>query len=76
MEETALPILELGTVLLATAAFGFVSRRIGLPAVVGHLVVGLVAFQLLPADVRSDGPRPRRFSASLSRMPEAKEAGT
>ena len=53
MEATALPILELGAVFLAAAVFGFVARRIGLPAVVGYLMVGLVAFQLLP-----DGSKP------------------
>ncbi len=53
MEATAVPILELGTVLLAAAMFGFLARRIGLPAVIGYLMVGLVAFQLLP-----DGSKP------------------
>lgn len=50
MEETAIPILELGTVLLAAAGFGYAARRVGLPAVVGYLLVGLVAFQLLPGE--------------------------
>ena len=50
MEATAVPILELGTVFLAAAVFGYVSRRLGLPAVIGYLMVGLVAFQLLPED--------------------------
>lgn len=54
MEETAIPILDLGLVFLAAAALGFVARRIGLPAVVGYLMVGLVGFQLLPADARPD----------------------
>ncbi len=53
MEATALPILELGAVFLAAASFGFMARRVGLPAVVGYLLVGLVAFQLLP-----DGSKP------------------
>ena len=53
MEATAVPILELGTVLLAAAMFGFLARRVGLPAVIGYLMVGLVAFQLLP-----DGSKP------------------
>jgi CPA2 family monovalent cation:H+ antiporter-2 len=52
METTALPILELGTVFLAAAAFGYVARRLGLPAVIGYLVVGVVAFQLLPEDAK------------------------
>jgi monovalent cation:H+ antiporter-2, CPA2 family len=46
--DTSLPILELGAVLLAAAAFGWASRRVGLPAVIGYLVVGFAAFQLLP----------------------------
>jgi CPA2 family monovalent cation:H+ antiporter-2 len=54
MEETALPILELGAVFLSAAVFGFVARRLGLPAVVGYLMVGLVAFQLLPDSSKPD----------------------
>jgi len=54
MEETALPIFELGAVFLAAAVFGYVSRRLGLPAVIGYLVVGLVAFQLLPEQSKPD----------------------
>jgi len=54
MEETALPILELGMVFLAAAAAGFIARRVGLPAVVGYLMVGLVGFQLLPVGTRPD----------------------
>lgn len=50
MEETALPILELGAVLLAAAGLGYIARRLSLPAVIGYLVVGLVAFQLIPGD--------------------------
>ena len=40
MEETAIPILELGVVFLAAAVFGFIARRVGLPAVIGYLLVG------------------------------------
>ena len=54
MEVTALPILELGAVFLAAATFGYVARRLGLPAVIGYLVVGLVAFQLLPEASKPD----------------------
>ncbi len=54
MEETAIPILELGIVFLAAAVLGFVARRLGLPAVIGYLMVGLVGFQLLPADMTPD----------------------
>ena len=54
MEETAIPILELGIVFLAAAVLGFVARRVGLPAVIGYLMVGLVGFQLLPEGSRPD----------------------
>jgi CPA2 family monovalent cation:H+ antiporter-2 len=54
MEATALPILELGALFLAAAAFGYGARRLGLPAVIGYLVVGLVAFQLLPESAKPD----------------------
>ncbi len=54
MEETALPILELGAVFLAAAVLGYFSRRVGLPAVIGYLMVGLVAFQLLPEGSKPD----------------------
>jgi CPA2 family monovalent cation:H+ antiporter-2 len=54
MEATAIPILELGTVFLTAAVFGYAARRIGLPAVIGYLVVGLVAFQLLPEGAKPD----------------------
>jgi CPA2 family monovalent cation:H+ antiporter-2 len=54
MEETAIPILDLGVVFLAAAVFGFIARRVGLPAVIGYLLVGLVGFQLLPEASRPD----------------------
>jgi monovalent cation:H+ antiporter-2, CPA2 family len=54
MEVTALPILELGVVFLAAAVFGYFARRAGLPAVIGYLMVGLVAFQLLPESAKPD----------------------
>ena len=41
MEGTAIPILEIGVVLLAAVAAGWLARRIGLPATVGYLAVGL-----------------------------------
>jgi len=52
MEETAIPIFELGMVFLAAAVFGLIARRLGLPAVIGYLMVGLVAFQLLPDEAK------------------------
>ncbi len=41
MDATTTPILEIGLILLAAVAGGFVARRLGLPAIVGYLVVGL-----------------------------------
>ena len=41
MDATTTPILEIGLILLAAMAGGFVARRLGLPAIVGYLVVGL-----------------------------------
>lgn len=54
MEETALPILELGVLLFVAAVAGFIARRMGLPAVIGYLLVGVLTFQLLPANVTPD----------------------
>ena len=54
MEATAIPILELGAVFLTAAVFGYAARRVGLPAVIGYLVVGLVVFQLLPEQAKPD----------------------
>jgi monovalent cation:H+ antiporter-2, CPA2 family len=54
METTASPILELGAVFLTAAIFGYVARRLGLPAVIGYLIVGVVAFQLLPEGMKPD----------------------
>jgi CPA2 family monovalent cation:H+ antiporter-2 len=54
VEVTALPILELGMVFLAAAIFGFIARQLGLPAVIGYLMVGLVAFQILPESSKPD----------------------
>ena len=51
METTAPAILEIGIVLLAAVAAGFVARRIGLPAVVGYLVVGLAVSPFTPGYV-------------------------
>jgi CPA2 family monovalent cation:H+ antiporter-2 len=51
MESTAPAILEIGIVLLAAVAAGFVARRVGLPAVVGYLVVGLLVSPFTPGYV-------------------------
>jgi CPA2 family monovalent cation:H+ antiporter-2 len=48
---TALPILEIGMVLLAAAGAGWLSRRVGLPAVVGYLAVGLFVSPFTPGYV-------------------------
>ncbi len=51
MDETARPILEVGAVLLAAAVAGWLARRIGLPAVVGYLAVGLAVSPFTPGYV-------------------------
>ena len=51
MESTARPILEIGIVLLAAAAFGWTARRVGLPAVVGYLLLGVVVSPFTPGYV-------------------------
>ena len=49
--STSVPILEIGAVLLAAAGAGALSRRVGLPAVVGYLLVGLVVSPFTPGYV-------------------------
>lgn len=49
--ESSLPILELGAVLLAAAAAGWVARRVGLPAVIGYLIVGIAVSPFTPGYV-------------------------
>lgn len=49
--EQAVPILELGVILLAAAIAGVASRRLGLPAVVGYLLVGLAVGPFTPGYV-------------------------
>jgi K+:H+ antiporter len=51
MDETARPILEVGALLLAAAAVGWLARRLGLPAVVGYLAVGLAVSPFTPGYV-------------------------
>lgn len=51
MSETAPIILDLGLVLLLAALFGWISRRIGLPAVVGYLLAGLAVSPFTPGYV-------------------------
>ena len=47
----AIPILELGVVLLVAGLVGVIARRLGLPAVVGYLVVGLLVGPFTPGYV-------------------------
>jgi CPA2 family monovalent cation:H+ antiporter-2 len=47
----AVPVLEIGVVLLAAALAGAVSRRLGLPAVLGYLVIGLLVGPFTPGYV-------------------------
>src|SRR3981081_2011072 len=47
----AIPILEIGVILLGAALAGAVSRRLGLPAVLGYLLVGLFVGPFTPGYV-------------------------
>src|SRR5712691_9181798 len=47
----AVPVLEIGVVLLAAALAGAVSRRMGVPAVLGYLLVGLFIGPFTPGYV-------------------------
>ncbi|MDQ2952301.1 MAG: cation:proton antiporter [Chloroflexota bacterium] len=49
--EQAVPVLEIGLVLLVAGLAGVVARRIGFPAVVGYLVVGLLVGPFTPGYV-------------------------
>lgn len=51
MEVTAPAILEIGTVLLVAAAAGWIARRVGLPAVIGYLAVGVAFSPFTPGFV-------------------------
>jgi len=51
MEETAPAVLEIGLVLVAAAAAGWLVRRVGLPATIGYLGVGLVISPFTPGYV-------------------------
>lgn len=51
MDATAPGILEIGLVLLGAVAAGWVARRIGLPAVVGYLALGLAVSPFTPGFV-------------------------
>jgi len=49
--EQAIPVLEIGVVLLVAGLVGVGARRLGLPAVVGYLAVGLVVGPFTPGYV-------------------------
>ena len=51
MDFTARPILEVGALLLAAAAAGWLARRLGLPAVIGYLLVGFIVSPFTPGYV-------------------------
>jgi CPA2 family monovalent cation:H+ antiporter-2 len=55
VDATAAHILELGAVLLAAAAAGWIARRLTLPAVIGYLAVGLVISPFTPGFVADRG---------------------
>ena len=51
MEETTPQILEIGLLLLGAVAAGWVARRIGLPAIVGYLLLGVAVSPFTPGAV-------------------------
>lgn len=51
MEHTAGPILEIGVLLLSAVVAGWIARRIGLPAVIGYLALGIVVSPFTPGYV-------------------------
>jgi K+:H+ antiporter len=51
VEHTAVTVLEVGTILLAAAAAGWLARRATLPAIVGYLAVGLAISPFTPGYV-------------------------
>jgi monovalent cation:H+ antiporter-2, CPA2 family len=51
MDHTAGPILEIGLLLLAAVLAGWLARRVGLPAVVGYLALGVVVSPFTPGYV-------------------------
>ena len=49
--ETAPLVLDVGAVLLVAATSGYVARKVGLPAIVGYLLTGLVVSPFTPGFV-------------------------
>jgi monovalent cation:H+ antiporter-2, CPA2 family len=51
VEDTAVTLFEVGAILLAAAAAGWLARRLTLPAIVGYLAVGLAVSPFTPGYV-------------------------
>lgn len=51
MDQTAGPIFEIGILLLGAVVAGWLARRVGLPAVVGYLALGIVVSPFTPGYV-------------------------
>jgi CPA2 family monovalent cation:H+ antiporter-2 len=51
VDHTAGPILEIGLLLLGAVVAGWAARRVGLPAVVGYLALGIVVSPFTPGYV-------------------------
>jgi CPA2 family monovalent cation:H+ antiporter-2 len=51
MDASTTPILEIGLILLGAVAGGWLARRLGFPAIVGYLVVGLAFSPFTPGYV-------------------------
>jgi len=51
VESTAPAVFEIGFILLAAAVAGWVARRLGLPAVIGYLAIGLLVSPFTPGYV-------------------------
>lgn len=51
--DTAPLVLDVGVVLLLAATMGFLARKVGLPAVIGYLITGLMVSPFTPGYVAS-----------------------
>jgi CPA2 family monovalent cation:H+ antiporter-2 len=51
VDHTAGPILEIGLLLLGAVVAGWLARRVGLPAVIGYLALGIVVSPFTPGVV-------------------------
>ncbi len=49
--DTAPLVLDIGVVLLLAASLGFIARKLGLPAIIGYLVTGLLVSPFTPGYV-------------------------